>query len=74
MSDAHLGTWVLIVPYMLVFGIARGIWENTNKSVIADFFGMVICIYIFLLGACMTPTLSYWVLVLYSPGEIVVMY
>jgi len=37
-SDERLGTWGLIVPYLIVYGIGRGTWENTNKAVIADFY------------------------------------
>lgn len=33
-----LGTWALIVPYLVMFGVGRGTWENTNKAVIADYF------------------------------------
>lgn len=37
-SDEALGTWRLIIPYLVVYGIGRGTWENTNKAVIADLF------------------------------------
>ena len=33
-----IGTWPLIIPYLIIYGIGRGTWENTNKAVIADFF------------------------------------
>jgi len=33
-----LGTWELIVPYLIMFGVGRGTWENTNKAVVADYF------------------------------------
>jgi hypothetical protein len=38
LSDATLGTWNIIVLYLVVYGIGRGTWENTNKAVIADLF------------------------------------
>jgi MFS family permease len=37
-SDSSLGTWKLIVIYLMIYGMGRGTWENTNKAVIADFF------------------------------------
>jgi hypothetical protein len=37
-SNDTLGTWLLIVTYLVVYGIGRGTWENTNKAVIADLF------------------------------------
>jgi hypothetical protein len=37
-SDDSLGTWKMIVPYLIVYGVGRGTWENTNKAVIADLF------------------------------------
>lgn len=37
-SDESLGTWSNIIPFLIVYGIGRGIWENTNKAVIVDFF------------------------------------
>eukprot|EP01036_Dinobryon_divergens_P027747 gene27747-36569_t len=38
MPNDEMGTWLVILPYCIVFGIGRGVWENTNKAVIADFF------------------------------------
>jgi hypothetical protein len=37
-SDDTLGSWYVILPILIVYGIGRGIWEGTNKAVIADFF------------------------------------
>ena len=37
-SNSSLARWGFIVPYFIIHGAARGIWENTNKSVIADYF------------------------------------
>lgn len=37
-SDEDLGTWGMIVPYLIIYGIGRGTWENTNKAVIADLY------------------------------------
>jgi len=37
-SDDTLGTWGWIIPYLMVFGMGRGAWENTNKAVIADLY------------------------------------
>eukprot|EP01034_Spumella_vulgaris_P021875 gene21875-27950_t len=39
-SDEQLGTWTLIVPYLCIFGVARGVWENVNRAAIADMFGL----------------------------------
>lgn len=38
MDNDRIGTWVVIIPYLIIYGIGRGTWENTNKAVIADFF------------------------------------
>jgi MFS family permease len=38
LSDTQLGTWALIIPYLIIYGFGRGTWENTNKAVIADLF------------------------------------
>jgi hypothetical protein len=37
-SDRMLGTWTNILIYLVIFGIGRGVWENTNKAVIADLY------------------------------------
>ena len=37
-SDGTLGTFAWIVPLLIVFGMGRGSWENTNKAVIADLY------------------------------------
>ena len=37
-SDATLGTWSVIMAYIVVYGIGRGVYENTNKAVVVDFF------------------------------------
>jgi MFS family permease len=37
-SDSTLGSWKLIIVYLIIYGIGRGTWENTNKAVVADFF------------------------------------
>lgn len=37
-SDKALGTWLMIIPYLIIYGIGRGTWENTNKAVIADLY------------------------------------
>lgn len=37
-TDEQLGTWSMIVPFLIIYGIGRGTWENTNKAVIADFY------------------------------------
>ena len=37
-SNESLGTWGRIVPYLVIYGVGRGTWENTNKAVIADLF------------------------------------
>lgn len=37
-SDETLGTWLVIITYLVIYGVGRGTWENTNKAVIADLF------------------------------------
>jgi hypothetical protein len=37
-SDETLGTWPVIMSYIVVYGIGRGVYENTNKAVVVDFF------------------------------------
>jgi MFS family permease len=37
-SNSTLSSWSFIVFYYILHGIARGIWENTNKGIIAEFF------------------------------------
>jgi hypothetical protein len=38
LDNDQIGTWPVIIPYLIIYGIGRGTWENTNKAVIADFF------------------------------------
>lgn len=38
LDNDQIGTWAVIIPYLIIYGIGRGTWENTNKAVIADFF------------------------------------
>jgi hypothetical protein len=38
LPNTVLGTWYFIVPYLIIYGVGRGTWENTNKAAIADFF------------------------------------
>lgn len=38
-SNAQLSDWGPITIYLVIYGVGRGIWENTNKAVVADFFG-----------------------------------
>lgn len=37
-SDATLGTWPVILVYIVIYGVGRGVYENTNKAVIVEFF------------------------------------
>ena len=37
-SEEDLGTWGMLVPLYMLQGLGRGIFESTNKGVIADFF------------------------------------
>ena len=37
-TDEQLGTWDAILPYLVIYGMGRGIWETINKAVIADFY------------------------------------
>lgn len=38
-TNTQLGTWGCIVPYVILQGVGRGVWENTNKATVADIFG-----------------------------------
>lgn len=38
LSDDALGHFIYIVPVLILYGVGRGIWENTNRAVISDFF------------------------------------
>lgn len=38
-SNSQLGTWDYIIPYLMLEGMALGIWESTNKAIIADIYG-----------------------------------
>jgi hypothetical protein len=38
-SNSQLGTWSKIIPYLLLEGLSLGVWESTNKAVIADLYG-----------------------------------
>jgi hypothetical protein len=37
-DDAKIAQWGFIVPYFMLHGVARGVWESTNKAVVADYF------------------------------------
>jgi MFS family permease len=38
LPDKLIASWPIIILYYIIHGIARGIWENTNKAVVAEFF------------------------------------
>jgi MFS family permease len=38
LSDEEIASWSVILWYYVLHGAARGVWENTNKALIADFF------------------------------------
>jgi hypothetical protein len=38
-SNSQLGTWGFILPYLILEGLALGIWESTNKAIVADIYG-----------------------------------
>jgi MFS family permease len=38
LSDAQIAFWPIITCFYLIHGVARGIWENTNKAMIAILF------------------------------------
>jgi MFS family permease len=38
LDNPTIGSWKCIVVFLMVYGIGRGTWENTNKAVIADFY------------------------------------
>jgi MFS family permease len=35
LRSSQIASWSVIIPLVIAYGIGRGIWENTNKSVIA---------------------------------------
>jgi len=37
-SNEEIGTWKVIVPLLIIYGIGRGAWENVNKAVVATLF------------------------------------
>lgn len=39
LTNSELGTWKYIVPYLFLEGITLGIWESTNKAIVADIYG-----------------------------------
>jgi MFS family permease len=38
LNDSQISTWPVIIFYYIIHGAARGVWENTNKAVIAEYF------------------------------------
>ncbi len=38
LNDNEIASWSVILWYYVFHGAARGVWENTNKALIADFF------------------------------------
>lgn len=38
LSDRQLAAWPVIVFYYIIHGAARGVWENTNKVIISEYF------------------------------------
>eukprot|EP01038_Epipyxis_sp_PR26KG_P004711 gene4711-6614_t len=36
--DNIFGTWLVLIPYFIIHGIGRSVWENINKSIIVDYF------------------------------------
>ena len=34
-----LASWSVLVFYFIIYGFGRGVWENTNKAVVAEYFG-----------------------------------
>lgn len=39
MNTDTLASWATLVFYFMIHGFARGAWENTNKAMIAEYFG-----------------------------------
>ena len=37
-SEEEMGTWGFIVPLLIIYGVGRGTWENTNKAVVAELY------------------------------------
>jgi hypothetical protein len=37
-SDASVGTWSVMVPILVAYGVGRGVWETLNKAVLVDFY------------------------------------
>jgi hypothetical protein len=38
LPEASMGNWPFLVFFFVLHGIARGVWESTNKAVVADLF------------------------------------
>jgi hypothetical protein len=38
LNDETIAKWSIILPYFMIHGAARGIWENTNKAIVAEYF------------------------------------
>lgn len=38
LSDSEIAHWSVVLLYYAIHGAARGVWENTSKAVVADYF------------------------------------
>jgi MFS family permease len=38
LDNQTIGSWQYIVLYLIIYGVGRGTWENTNKAVVADLY------------------------------------
>jgi hypothetical protein len=39
LPEDAMGNWTFLVFFFIIHGIARGVWESTNKAIFVDFFG-----------------------------------
>lgn len=37
-TNEQIGTWQIIIPLLIIYGIGRGTWENVNKAVVANLY------------------------------------
>lgn len=37
-SEKELASWTVVISFYILQGLGRGIWENTNKALIAEYF------------------------------------
>jgi MFS family permease len=40
LSNDSIAAWGIMIPFVVLYGVGRGVWENTNKAAVADIFAM----------------------------------